>query len=214
MKIIDISPLIDEHIAVFPGDVAFTRETTLAFKNGDNLDLSSIRSTLHLGAHADAPSHYHTEGESIEKSDLALYYGQCQVIEVKTRQHTRVTVADLLDQEIQAPRVLFKTRSFPEPNQWRNDFMGLSPALIDYLATQKVKLVGIDTPSVDLAEDKDLLCHQALYNHGIRILEGLKLTHIMPGLYTLVAFPLHLKGAEASPVRAVLISSKDAALPP
>ncbi len=204
-EIIDISPAISAQIAVFPGDKSFEENFSLQIGKGDNLTLSSIHTTLHLGAHTDAPSHYHASGESIEKRNLSQYLGQVQIIHVKISRGERVLVRHLEGKEIIAPRVLFKTLTFPNPNQWNSDFAALSPELIEYLATQKVGLVGLDTPSVDLAEDKELLTHQKIYEKNMAILEGVVLDHVSEGVYQLIALPLKIAGADASPVRAVLL---------
>lgn len=206
MKIWDISPLISEKIAVFPGDIAFKRETSLSFSNGDHLTLSSLRSTLHLGAHADASNHYHASGQGIDQRPLERYIGPCQVIRVKTGKGKRILPSDL-STPITTSRVLFHTNSFPDPDKWNDDFNSLSPELIDYLADQGVLLVGIDTPSVDPADSKGLESHQALFRRDLAVLEGLILNQVPEGIYTLVALPLKLKDADASPVRAILLEN-------
>jgi arylformamidase len=104
-----------------------------------------------------------------------------------------------------APRVLFKTGSFPNPDVWSGDFNSLSPELIEQLARSGVRLVGIDTPSIDPADDTELRSHAAVYRHDLCVLEGLVLDEVAPGRYTLVALPLKLAGADAAPVRAVLL---------
>jgi arylformamidase len=68
-----------------------------------------------------------------------------------------------------------------------------------------VKLVGIDTPSIDLAEDKVLESHQAVFSHDMAILEGIVLGHVSEGIYQLIALPLKIEGADATPVRAILL---------
>lgn len=110
--------------------------------------------------------------------------------------------------KILAHRVLFKTSSFPNPNQWNSDFISLSAELVDFLAAQGVFLVGIDTPSVDLFEDKVLESHRAIYQHNMAILEGVVLEAVPEGVYTLVALPLKIEQADASPVRAILIENR------
>lgn len=206
--IIDISPEIHPGIGVFPGDVAFSRAESMAFRKGHHLDLSSMTTTLHLGAHADSTSHYSSTGEGIQTKDLEVYYGPAQVIRVDVARNERIRIDHIKDQ-IQAERVLFSTGTFPNPDQWNSDFAGFTPEVIDWLATKNVKLVGIDTPSVDLEQSKDLPAHKALLRNQISVLEGLVLSHVKPGLYTLIALPLKIRGADASPVRAVLISKKD-----
>lgn len=202
MKYFDISPLISNDIAVFPGDQPFHRNVSLDIRK-DHLELSSMQTTLHLGAHADAPVHYHKEGCDIAERELEFYFGQCQVITVNTKAK-RITPEDLESIEITAPRVLFRTLSFPNPNQWTDDFIALSPELINFLASKDVMLVGIDTPSVDPADSKELESHQAIYQNNMAILEGLVLSEIPDDCYQLIALPLKIKSGDASPVRAIL----------
>ena len=208
-KIYDISPTISKDIAVFPGDTPFEREVLMSFEKGDHLLLSTTRSTLHIGSHADAPNHYHPKGQGIDERDLHLYLGLCQVISVKLKPKERILPDHLQGQKVRAPRVLFKTSSFDDPDNWNNDFNSLSPELIEWLAKEKVKLVGIDTPSVDPADDKVLHSHNCIYENNFAILEGIILKDVKDGLYTLVALPLKIKGADAAPVRAILVENKE-----
>ncbi len=200
---IDISPVLRPGIAVFPGDTPFERNINMSFTKGQHLDLSEMKTTLHVGAHTDAPSHYHGDGKSIEHRSLTYYMGDCQVIEVKGNperilpQHVNV--------EITASRILFKTNSFPDPEKWNEDFSALSPELIRFLKAKHVVLVGIDTPSVDPARDETLASHKAIYESDMAILEGIILTRVNPGNYQLIALPLKIEGADASPVRAILL---------
>jgi arylformamidase len=204
MKLIDISPLINARTAVWPGDVPWTRSVSLDTNQGDHLTLSSMHCTTHLGAHADAPNHYVANGQGIEARALERYYGQCQVISVALPRGARIRPQDLR-QPITAPRVLFHTESFPNPEVWNSDFNALSAELIHFLSAQGVELVGIDTPSIDPQEDQHLESHHAVAAKDMAILEGLVLTLVPDGEYTLCAFPLRLEAADASPVRAVLI---------
>lgn len=205
-KIYDISPLISDRIAVFPGDQRFERQIAMDFTQGDHLALSAVRTTVHLGAHTDAPNHYHRDGKAIHERDLSYYLGRCQVITVHLPRGERIRLEHLKGTKIEAPRVLFRTDSFPDPDQWNGDFNSFSPELMDELARQKVILVGIDTPSVDPADSKALEAHQAIYRNNMAILEGIVLTNVPDGIYSLSALPLRIEGGDASPVRAVLIS--------
>ena len=206
-RIIDISPLVSPRIAVWPGDVPFSRTVALEIAKGANIDLSALTSTVHVGAHADAPSHYAAGGEDIAARPLELYYGPCEVMRVDVARGARVLPRDLPG-PVRAPRLLIRTGTFPDPERWNTDFAALSPELIEHLAAQGGRLVGIDTPSVDPFESKALETHQALRRADMANLEGLALDHVEPGLYTLCALPLRLEGADASPVRAVLIDDR------
>lgn len=201
--ILDISPLISPRLAVWPGDIPFSRTVSCAMKRGDNLNLSSITTTLHLGAHADAPSHYLRAGQGMAEVDLSPYVGLCHVVQVSLPMGERIMPHHL--GEIRAPRVLFRTDSFPDPGHFNSDFNSLSPELIERLHDQGCVLVGLDTPSVDPFDSTLLESHQALARTGIRNLEGLVLDQVEPGFYTLIALPLKIEGADASPVRAILM---------
>lgn len=202
--LIDISPLVHPGIAVFPGDTPYARRELLKLSDGANIDLSTITTTVHVGAHADAPSHYAPGGVGIEGRALDRYYGPCEVLRVQLARGERIR-PEHLTRPVRAPRVLFATGSMPDPDHFNEDFNSLSPELIDALAAQGVTLVGIDTPSVDPASDAALPSHAALARHDMAVLEGVVLDHVVPGLYTLIALPLKLAGADASPVRAALL---------
>jgi len=201
--IYDITPTISTKLGVWPGDTPMSREVLCDMHSGDNITLSTLRATVHLGAHADAPSHYDRDGATIEQRDLNLYLGRCQVIPVAIGRGQRVGLPHVTV-PIQAPRVLFATGTFPDPNNWNSDFAALSPELIDHLAFQGVRLVGLDTPSVDLHDSKDLPSHAACKRHDMAIIEGVVLKDVPTGIYELIALPLKLEGFDASPVRAIL----------
>lgn len=203
MRIFDITPAITSSLAVWPGDTPPSREILLDMHRGDNLTLSTLRCTVHVGAHADAPSHYGTEAPTIEARSLDYYVGSCQVIHVQAKAATRMEPDDLLV-PIKAPRVMIATGSYPDPESLNEDFAALSPQLVDRLHDQGVRTIGVDTPSVDLFHSKDLPAHKRFLANDMAILEGLVLCDVPAGLYELIALPLKLVGFDASPVRAIL----------
>jgi len=202
--IIDISPPLSPRVAVWPGDTPPSREVLCDRKRGDGITLSTLRATVHLGAHADAPSHYGADAPAIDRRSLDYYLGPCQVVRVAVPRGTRVT-PDMLTQPVRAERVLIATGTFPDPERFNTDFAALSPELVLRLHEQGVRLVGIDTPSVDLFASKGLPSHQAFLRCDMAILEGLVLKDVPEGVYQLIALPLKLVGFDASPVRAVLV---------
>ena len=201
--IYDITPTITPGLAVWPGDTPPTRHVLLDLARGDNLTLSALHATVHLGAHADAPSHYGAEAPTIDRVDLQRYVGPCQVVRVAASRGALLT-PDAINTEITEPRVLLATGTYPDPSTFNTDFAALSPELIDWLAGLGVNLVGVDTPSVDPADSKDLPAHNAFLKNDMYILEGLVLSNVPEGRYELIALPLKLVGFDASPVRAVL----------
>src|SRR5437868_10671332 len=108
----DLTPLVSERLQVWPGDTRFSRQVLWDMKQGANLTLSTLHATVHLGAHADAPSHYGRDAATIDEQDLSVYLGPCQVIHVSARRGTTLS-PDVLDGPIRAPRVLLATGTFP-----------------------------------------------------------------------------------------------------
>jgi len=208
MKLLDISPLLDEGLGVWPGDTPLRREVIVDMEKGDNYTLSHLHTTVHLGAHADAPKHYRAGLEDIAERPLHYYYGPCEVYRIPLPRGSRL-LPQHLPTPPRAPRVLFATESFPDARDWNLDFNALSAELVAWLHDlHGVHTIGIDTPSVDLYPDQVLEAHNALADRDMANLEGLDLAAIAPGLYTLVALPLKLHGSDASPVRAMLVAEE------
>ena len=199
----DITPTVSPGLAVWPGDTPLSRDVLLDMGQGDNLTLSTLRATVHLGAHADAPSHYGHLAPSIDQRSLDYYLGPCRVVRVDIARGHRIP-AEALPDTHGVERLLICTGTFPDPQRFNEDFAALEPETVDGLHRRGVRLVGIDTPSVDLFESKDLPAHQAFLGNDMAILEGLVLQHVAPGPYELIALPLKLAGFDASPVRAIL----------
>lgn len=199
----DISPAIEPQLKVWPGDTPPRREVLLDMHRGDNLTLCTLHSTVHAGAHTDAPSHYGADAPAIDQRDPELYLGPCQVIRMPDRRGGRLLPEDLPG-PVQAPRILLATSSFPDPRVFNQDFAAYSPELVDHLHGQGVRLIGIDTPSIDPFDSRDLPSHKRCLVHDMAILEGIVLDGVPEGEYELIALPLKLTGFDASPVRAVL----------
>src|SRR5262249_41169519 len=157
----------------------------------DNITLSTLHATVHLGAHADAPSHYAKDAPAIHARGLDFYLGPCQVIRVPAARGSLVT-PDRITEPIRAERVLIATDTYPDPNHFNTDFAALSPKLVEALHEQGMRLIGVDTPSVDPFDSKDLLAHQMCLRHDMAILEGLVLRDVPAGMYELIALPLAL----------------------
>lgn len=205
-RIIDITSTLSPRLAVWPGDVGFSRDIRLRMEDGAFVDLSAMTTTLHAGTHADAPAHILNGGETMEAVDLEPYLGPCEVIEVELPPRERIHPRHLAA-PVRAQRVLFRTNSFADPERFAETFNALSPELIHFLRDQGCQLVGLDTPSVDPFDSTGLESHLALFRSGLRCLEGLRLGGAAPGLYSLAALPLKIEGGDGSPVRAVLVEA-------
>lgn len=201
--IIDLSPTLSSALPVWPGDRPFERLKSAQMADGADVDLSAISTSLHIGAHVDAPAHVLAGAPTLDQLPLDLFTGPCEVFQLKPPSRARLW-PEQLPHGPRAPRVLFGTGSWPDRSVFTEEFAALSVEMVDYLDRQGVRLVGIDTPSVDLFAARQLDVHLALAERGMVALEGLNLDGVEPGLYTLTALPLKIEGADGCPVRAVL----------
>src|SRR6185437_3669588 len=124
--IYDITPAVSARLCVWPGDTPLSREVLCDMQRGDPITLSTLHATVHLGAHADAPSHYGTDAPTIDQRSLDYYLGPCQVMRLAVPRRTRITPA-MLSGSIEAPRVLIATGTYPNPEEFNEDFAALAP---------------------------------------------------------------------------------------
>ena len=199
----DISPLVSPDAPIFPGDEPYALRWTARLGPGCPVNLSALSLSPHVGAHADAPLHYTEDGADAASLDLQAYLGPCRVIHA-IGCGPLITVADLQHAAQNLPaRVLVRCCERAD-RVWVADFPAYAPVTVAWLAERGVRLIGLDTPSVDPADSQALASHQQLRLHDLRVLENLVLDEVPEGDYELIALPLKLAGACGSPVRAVL----------
>ena len=203
-RIWDISSPLHPGSPVFPGDTAYRQHWTATIAPGCPVNVSVLTLSPHVGSHADAPLHYETQGEPVGALDLLPYLGPCRVIHaigcgalIEWR-HLAHALQDL------PPRVLVRTYERMPVDRWDPALTAFSPETLERLADLGVLLVGIDTASIDPADSKTLPSHQLIRQRGLRVLENLVLDAVAEGDYELIALPLKLMLADASPVRAIL----------
>jgi arylformamidase len=200
----DISPPVHAASPVFPGDTAFSQDWAARIGPGCPVNVSTLHLSPHTGAHADAPLHYDDAGATVGELELEPYLGRCRVVHaigcapLVEWAHLAHRLQDL------PPRLLVRTYARAPVGQWDADLAAFAPQTVMRLADLGVRLIGIDTASIDPAESKDLPSHQVIRRRGLRVLENLWLDEVPEGDYELIALPLKLVTADASPVRAVL----------
>lgn len=200
----DISAPVHAGSPVFPGDTAYSQQWCATIAPGCPVNVSAITLSPHVGSHADAPLHYDAEGPAIGAVALDAFIGPCRVIHaigagpLITWEHIAHAAQDL------PPRVLVRTYERMPVDRWDGALAAYAPETVERLADLGVVLIGIDTASIDPAESKALPSHQVIRQRGLRVLENLVLDAVPEGDYELIALPLKLITADASPVRAVL----------
>ncbi|HEY9784383.1 MAG TPA: cyclase family protein [Candidatus Obscuribacterales bacterium] len=214
--IIDISQPVSSTSACFPGDTPFSRVVSLSLKEGAVVNLTAFTMSPHVGTHTDAPSHVKGDidgGDHMAaKMSLHPFVGPVAVVDLapfigpigkKEAEKAMSSLPSL------PPRVVFKTQSTINYDVFEEDYAYFTEELIAYLSGRGVVLAGIDTPSVDQVQSKTLAVHHELIAQNLSWLENLDLTRVSQGIYFLIALPLKFVELEASPVRAVLLSSTE-----
>ena len=200
----DISPPVHAGAPVFPGDTPYAQTWAATIGPGCPVNVSSLTLSPHVGAHADAPLHYDPDGAAVGTLDLAPFIGPCRVIHAIGAhplilwEHIAHATQGL------PPRVLVRTYQRMPIDAWDAQLAAFAPDTVERLADAGVRLIGIDTASIDPADSKPLPSHQVIRRRGLRVLENLVLDAVPEGDYELIALPLKLTTADASPVRAVL----------
>jgi arylformamidase len=189
---------------VWPGDQAYEPRWSARIDHGSSVNVGAVTMSLHTGTHADAPLHVRNGGDPIDQLSLSAYVGPAAVVEAFGTGALGAEVLDGVDLS-ETPRILIKTRAEAPPQAWTDDCAYLSVELAQRLVAAGALLVGLDTPSVDHVGSKELRTHHTLFDGGVLNLENLRLDHVRPRRYFLVAAPLLLEGLDASPVRAMLL---------
>ncbi len=203
-RIWDISPPVGPGSPVFPGDTPYAQDWSATLAPGCPVNVARITMSPHVGAHADAPLHYDAAGAAAGAVDLDAYLGPCRVIHaIGCGPLVRWPDLEHAARDLPA-RVLVRTYDRMPVDRWDPELPAFAPDTIERLAALGVRLVGIDSASIDPAASKDLPSHQAIRRLGLRVLENLVLDDVPEGDYELIALPLKLVAADASPVRAVL----------
>ncbi|PYJ19553.1 MAG: arylformamidase [Verrucomicrobia bacterium] len=212
MKIWDISRMLSNDLAEWPGDEPFRFRLTKEIAEGQSVNLGAISMSVHNGTHADGKFHFDTNGESIEKAPLEIYLGRATVADLAQaflhlKEKHLITIEDLLPsaEEIAATsRFLVKTGRWSDSKVFPNQIPVIAADVPAWLQKNGIKLLRLDLPSVDEIDSKSLQNHHALARAGIAIVESLDLSDVGPGIYNFAALPLKIAGGDGAPMRAIL----------
>jgi arylformamidase len=212
MKIWDISRTLSNDLAEWPGDEPCHFQLTREKTKGESVNLGAISMSVHNGTHADAPFHFDTNGESIEKAPLETYLGRATVVDLAqafshSKEKHLITIEDLrpsAEQIAATSRLLVKTGRWSDSTVFPNQIPVIAADVPAWLQKNGVKLLGMDLPSVDEIDSKSLQNHHALARAGIAIVESLDLSEVASGIYQFAALPLKIAGGDGAPIRAIL----------
>jgi len=212
MKIFDISVPITPSMPVWPGDPPVEIQQVADISSGDSANVSWMGMGVHCGTHIDAPKHFIDSGKTIDQIPLEKLIGEVLVMEIDSTENviservlTEHPNRDFLET---ASKLIFRTRNSSlwaaYPHTFQEDYVGINTAGARYLSQFQLDLIGIDYLSIAPYQDT-LEPHQILLAHEIVLLEGLNLSEVPGGVYTLYCLPLKIPGCEGSPARVVLV---------
>lgn len=210
MEIIDISRILSNDLAPWPGDTPFHFELKWKMAEGAPVNVGAVQMGVHNGTHADASFHFETNGKTSESLPLDVFIGPALVVDLTKRffsEAEEIAVDDLTpfaNEIANAPRLLLKTGGWPDSEVFPKKIPVVARDVPKWLEVRGVRLLGVDLPSVDRIESKDLANHHALRAAGIAILESLDLSRVTTGVYQFSGLPLKIAGGDAAPVRAIL----------
>lgn len=210
MKIYDISVPIGPKLHTYDGDPPTLIEPWTRLSVGDPADVSRLSLGTHTGTHVDAPAHFLAGGRTVDQLDLGACIGPAEVLDLTALGPALITSAAL--EKLAPPpaeRLLLKTQN---SRLWtecevRTNFAALSDDAAEWMVAHGIRLVGIDYLSIAPFSDPAPV-HERLLAADIVILEGLDLSSVSAGSYTLICLPLRLIGADGAPARAILLSEE------
>jgi arylformamidase len=208
MKIYDISVPISGDMPVWPGDTAVNFKLTSEIDAGDNANVSHISLSAHTGTHVDAPFHFLPEGVTLDAISLNIMIGPAYVLDLPDIDLITADVLKNAEFPQQIRRLIFKTRNSEiwarGEKEFQTDFVAVSPDGAQFLVERGIKMVGIDYLSIAPFQ-QSRPTHEILLKSGVFVLEGVNLSAVAPGQYTLYCLPLNLQGVDGAPARVILI---------
>ncbi|MDW7709433.1 MAG: cyclase family protein [Deferrisomatales bacterium] len=179
MRLFDLTHPLGPETPVFPGDEP-VRARTNATLDADGFRTTRLELGTHSGTHVDAPAHLLPNGSTIDTLPLELWVGPAVLLDA----------GDLGGPPLGAERLLLA--GCPD---------GLTLTWARALAASGVRLVGVEGPSVDLVDSRDLPCHRALLGAGVALVENLRLAGVPRGEGTLYCLPLAVGAGDGAPAR-------------
>lgn len=209
MIIKDITLTIMSGMVVWPGDDEVQLYRQQKIEDGANANVSFVGMSVHTGTHIDAPYHFLKEGRTIEQIPVELFVGKTQVIQIPEN----VTVIDArVLKEIQfdpgITKILFKTANSEfwkkSKQEFQTSFVGIAADAAQVLVDRGINVVGIDYLSIAPYKNSRPT-HEILLKAKMLIIEGVNLSNVEPGIYTMYCLPLKLKGSDGAPARVILV---------
>jgi arylformamidase len=208
MRIYDLTIGISPGMPVWPGDPPVTLERVKRIADGANANVSHLACSVHTGTHVDAPVHFIDGAPSVDMLSLKVLTGRAYVVELRRAEVVDAATLEASDIPPRTRRILFKTRNSAtwarQEKEFQSDFVAVDASGAEWLVRKGVQLVGVDYLSV-APYGSSRPTHRALLEAGVVIVEGLNLSQVSRGRYTLYCLPLKLVGSDGAPARVILV---------
>jgi arylformamidase len=207
MRIYDVSVGISPQMPVWPGDPAVQLERVESIASGDNANVSRLACGVHTGTHVDAPLHFIDGAAPIESLSLKLLTGRAYVVNLPSARVIDEGTLEAAGLPPRTRRVLFRTRNselWANEKTFQTSFVAVDASGARWLVKKGVQLIGVDYLSVaPYGQSKET--HRILLEAGVVVIEGLDLSRVTQGRYSLYCLPLKLMGSDGSPARVILV---------
>jgi arylformamidase len=207
MRIYDISVGISPQLPVWPGDPPVELERVKTIASGANANASRLGCGVHIGTHVDAPLHFIDGAAGVESLPLKLLTGRAYVVYLPAAKVIDEATLEKAGLPPRTRRVLFRTRNseiWAREKAFQKDFVAVDASGARWLVKKGVQLVGMDYLSVaPYGQSKET--HRTLLEAGVVVIEGLDLSQVTQGRYSLYCLPLKLMGSDGAPARAILV---------
>jgi arylformamidase len=211
MRIYDVTVPISARMPVWPGDRRVRIEHVESISRGDPANVSRLHLSSHTGTHVDAPSHFLTQGLTVDRLPLELLVGPALVIDVEPVETLAISPLELASVNFprDATRILLRTRNSllweGRVFEFERNYVHLSPKAAEWIVRRGIRLVGVDYLSVEGLNTTEHRVHHILLEAGVVIVEGLDLSRVPPGPCQLFCLPLKVEGADGAPARVLVV---------
>ncbi len=208
MQIYDITLTIENGMPVWPGDTEVSLERVAEIGKESDSNISQICMSVHTGTHVDAPIHFLPKGTGVDQLPLKLLTGRVYVLEMLKANLITAEALKKADIPPRTRRLIIKTRNsqfWSSKNKvFQTEFVGISPDGAQFLVDHGVKLIGMDYLSV-APYKQGQIPHEIFLKAGVVLVEGLNLSKVSQGRYSLFCLPLKILNSDGAPARAILI---------
>ncbi len=208
MQTYDISLTLSPTLPTWPGQPITMLDRIEKLELGANANVSRLDMSVHSGTHVDAPFHFFSDGKTAERLQLKALTGRAYVLNLPNVEVITAAVLENADIPPRTRRLLFKTKNSQywarQESMFQPEFVGISADGAEFLVKRGVKLVGVDYLSVAPYKNSRMT-HEIFLKAGVVVVEGLNLSEINQGRYTLYCLPLKLAGSDGAPARAILV---------